>query len=205
MLRNLTFSLAVQQAGKTKHVQSWTQALPSRACSSGPSPQATLHSLFYINGSPRSYEHNPNNFPSQRLSTTCVRCQAKTLPSSLTPLAHTVPDNFSPPLPLTPWRKPPPSLTWSPRFSPWYQPLPTPRLASPHTLVSSQEELLKTQVRKCHLFAQNPPLASYLFQSNGFQGTVPSSPLYLSHFLLDPRAHSLQLSGLCPGLHTSHQ
>lgn len=203
MLRNLTFSVAVQQAGKTKHVQSWTQALPSK-----PAPLALLHRLhclFYINGSPRSYEHNTNNFPSQRLSTTCVRCQAKNLviilDSSCTYSAWQLLTTSS----LTPWCKPPSSLTWSPWFSSWNQPLPTPRLASPHTLVSSQEELLKTQVRKCHLFAQNPPLPSDLFQRNGFQGTMPSSPLYVSHFLLDPCAHSLQLTGFCPGLHTSHQ
>ena len=80
-------------------------------------------------------------------------------------------------------------------------PLPTPMVASPHTLVSSQEELLKTQIRKCHSFAQNHPHLLIFFRV-----TVLQVPCHLALSLSTRPPHFLsELTGLCPGLHTSLQ
>lgn len=122
-----------------------------------------------MNGSPRSYEHNNNNFPSQSINDTLlVSGQKPCLASALTPLAHSIwqlcHDLFD--------SHPDPSHTVS---HSWFSLGTSP---TPKSVVRSDLKNYLTSQSETAT-PQNPPRASHLFQSKDLpRPWMTSSPHY---------------------------
>lgn len=129
----------------------------------------------------------------------------KTLSSSLTPLAHTVPDNFSPPLPSHPDAS---HLHLSPGLLDSVlgtSPSPPPGLL-PHIPWSVvRKSYLKPKSENVTCLLKTLPYLPIFFRGMVFKAPCHAIQPSLRFSLSTRPSHSLQLTGFCPGLHTSHQ